>query len=519
MQIARRRWWVVTLLMLVAGGAAYLSSSRETPRYSASATMLVTPGQSYAGAIDYNTLLVMERLTQSYAQLVSSGGMYERVSAELGVGVEEIPATVSASTAEGSQLIFVTVTDTDPERAAQVANAFAEEFEGYVEEQAQGRAESAGSGLDSQIAALQQRQAEIDERLAELPALDDVEDPIVEREIADLQQERAAITDSLIRLNTESVTIGAQILAASPGVAPAGEAVPPTEPFEPQPRRAAMLGAFVGLLLGVGLVALLEFLDNTVKPEQNFPDLVGAPLLATVSLVNKLQPGSGQVFTLSQPRSSASEAVRLLRTNLEFIAASGDIRALTVTSPGPGEGKSTMVANLGVALAQAGQQVAIIDADLRRPTQHHIFGVSNEAGLTTLLTHPDREWDATSLKVALPGLQLIPSGPLPPNPADLLSSHRFEAMLDAVRSEVDVVLIDSPPVLAASDALAVATHTDGVVMVCRSHKTRVDHVRQASHLIQQGGIRLVGLVLNQQKGQQGASYYGKYYGPAAATGD
>ena len=122
--------------------------------------------------------------------------------------------------------------------------------------------------------------------------------------------------------------------------------------------------------------------------------------------------------------------------------------------------------------------------------------------------------------MALPGLRLIPSGPLPPNPSDLVSSARFEQLLARIAADVDLVIVDSPPVLAASDALAIARHTDGVFVVCHSHKTRTDSLRHAAHLIHHGGIRLVGIVLNRQRGQQGASYYGEYYGTAAAsTGD
>jgi non-specific protein-tyrosine kinase len=515
--IARRRWWIVALLMVVAGSAAYLSAKRETPMYSASATMIVSPGQAYAGTMDYNSLLVTEYLAETYPQLITNADMYQRVADAL--GMDEIPGSISASAVEGSQLVVVTVTDTDPERAALVANTVVTEFQAYTEERSQGRAENARAVLDTQIEAIDQRLNQIDARLDELDTRDNANDAQVQREIESLTQERGSLSDSKVELNTNSVTIGAQTIAASASVEPAGSAVVPTEPYEPQPRRSAMLGLFVGLLLGVGLVALLEFLDNTIKPEHDFQDLAGAPLLATISSLNRLQPGGGQVYAMSQPLTAASESIRLLRTNLEFASASAEIRALTVTSPGPGEGKSTTVANLGVVMAQAGLETVIIDADLRKPTQYRIFNVPNDAGLTTLLTHPERKWQDAAIKVALPGLRLIPSGPLPPNPSDLVSSARFETLLDSVKAEADVVIIDTPPVLSASDSLAVAAHTDGAVLVCYSHRTRIDALRHAAQAAQQGGIRLVGVVLNRQKGQQGASYYGEYYGAEPVSGD
>jgi capsular polysaccharide biosynthesis protein len=166
------------------------------------------------------------------------------------------------------------------------------------------------------------------------------------------------------------------------------EARVPSAPFEPKPITAGLLGPFVGLLLAVALIAILEFLDNTVKPKQNLQELTGSPLLASIPQAPNVRSGSHQVFTVAQPRSSASEAIRLLRTNLSFASASADIRRFVISSPNPGEGKSTTVANLGVALAQSGARVVVIDADLRRPTQHQIFGVPGDDGLTTLLTHP-----------------------------------------------------------------------------------------------------------------------------------
>lgn len=207
--------------------------------------------------------------------------------------------------------------------------------------------------------------------------------------------------------------------------------------------------------------------------------------------------------------------MRLLRTNLDFASASSDVSKLVVSSSNPGEGKSTIVANMGVTIAQGGKKVVVIDADLRRPTQHRIFGVPGDEGLTTLLTHPERDWNDVARRVAVPNLSLITAGPLPPNPFDLVSSQRFIRLLETIGKEVDLIIIDSPPILAASDSLAIAAHTDGMVMVCFSNKTRLDAVHHSAQAVKQGGIRLIGVVLNRTKNQKGASYYGDYYYSAA----
>jgi capsular exopolysaccharide synthesis family protein len=285
----------------------------------------------------------------------------------------------------------------------------------------------------------------------------------------------------------------------------------PGGPFEPRPEYTAQVGAIVGLLVGIMIVALLEYFYNAVTPEMDIQELVGAPVLATVTQMSNLRPGGSQVYTLAQPQSSAAEAMRLLRTNIEFASASGEIDKLVITSPRPGEGKSTIAANLGVVMAQAGITTVIIDADLRKPTMHRIFGVPSDRGLTTLLTHPEDPWADHAVKVALPGLILIPSGPLPPNPSDLVSSERFRQLAQRISDDVDLVLIDSPPILSASDALAMAAHTDGLMFVCQSHKTRLDTLIHAAKAANQGGIRVVGVVMNRLKGQKGATYYGDYY--------
>ena len=290
----------------------------------------------------------------------------------------------------------------------------------------------------------------------------------------------------------------------------------PGAPFEPRPMYTAQIGAIVGILLGLLAVALLEYFRNAVTPEHDLEELVDTPVLATVSQMPNIQDGSAQVYTLAQPNSGGSEAIRLLRTNIGFASASGEIRKLVVTSPGPGEGKSTLVANLGVVMAQNGQTTVIIDADLRKPTLHRIFGVPGDSGLTSALTSPDDHWRTHAVRVALPGLYLIPAGPIPPNPAELVGSPRFKHLLDELTDEVDIVIIDSPPVLSATDSLAMGDFSDAILLVAQAHKTRVEAIQHSVKAIRRGNIRLIGVVLNRLKGQRGAYYYGDYYATRSA---
>ena len=518
MRIARRRGWLVILIMLIAGATAFVVSSRQQEQYSATAGLLVISGQN-VGENELSAIQASRSIAETYRLLIETGPVLDAVVEELDLpyGIQELNEKISTSIAGETQLIEVSAVDNDPEQAALIANTVVERFETYLGEKIDVRVADARESLDAQIAELEAQRDEINSRIDELEGGDNADDASVQRELESLNEERSRVEQSITNLREQALTVNSGIVAFSAKVEMWDPARVPSAPFEPRPLFSTMLGLFVGLLLGVGLVALLEFLDNTVKPEQNVAALAGAPLLATVSQISKLQPGGAQVYTMSQPQSSAAESMRLLRTNLEFASASGKVTRLVITSPGAGEGKSTICANLGVVMAQAGMKTVMIDADLRKPTQNRIFGVQNDRGLTTLLTHPDESWEKIAKKVALPGLLLIPSGPVPPNPSDLVSSDRFRKLLDRIQEDADLIIIDSPPVLSASDSLAIATHTDGMMLVCRSHDTRIDALRHASHAVHQGGIRLVGVVLNRLKGQQGASYYGDYYGPEAGS--
>lgn len=223
------------------------------------------------------------------------------------------------------------------------------------------------------------------------------------------------------------------------------------------------------------------------------------------------------LVALRHPRSPASEAYRLLRTNLHFAGLGSRVRVLLVTSPGAAEGKSTTVANLGVTLAQAGRRVVVVDADLRRPRMHGLFGVTAARGLTHLLVGEDcveAALEGTVRPTALPGLSVLPCGPIPPNPAELLGGARCDQVLAALRERFDLVLVDSPPVLAVTDALLLARRADGVVMVLRQGETPRAAAREAREALERAGGRVLGAVLNgvRPEGGEYRYYYHYYYG-------
>jgi non-specific protein-tyrosine kinase len=214
------------------------------------------------------------------------------------------------------------------------------------------------------------------------------------------------------------------------------------------------------------------------------------------------------LITVSEPRSPISEAYRTLRTNLDFAGLDQALETLVVTSAGVGEGKSTTLANLAVVSAQAGRKVILVDADLRRPTLHQTFGLDNETGLTTVMMDEAALASPPLRDTKIEGLSVLTSGPLPPNPADLMGSRRMEEVITALSEQADQILFDTPPVVAVTDAAVLATKVDGVLLVISAGKTRREYARTAVQRLEQINARLVGTVLTNV--QLGAGFKGYY---------
>jgi non-specific protein-tyrosine kinase len=205
------------------------------------------------------------------------------------------------------------------------------------------------------------------------------------------------------------------------------------------------------------------------------------------------------LITITAPRSPISEAYRTLRTNLEFSSLDRPLKTLVATSPGPEEGKSTTLANLAVTLARAEKKVILVDCDLRRPSQHEIFGSTNSSGLTTMVVDEEAMSAPPLQETEVPGLWLLPSGPLPPNPSELLGSRRMEKIIALLSQRADLVLFDAPPVIAVTDAAVLASKVDGVLLVINAGGTKRDHAQRAKALLEKVNAHLVGAVLNNVK--------------------
>ena len=261
----------------------------------------------------------------------------------------------------------------------------------------------------------------------------------------------------------------------------------------------------LGLVIAAGMVMFIGYIDNTVKSSDDVRRLTGGSAVGTIPLTRAkegLEP-------LQFPRSPATEAYRALRTNLQFASLGRDVHSLVVTSPRPGDGKTTTISNLATVLAQGGQRVILVDADLRKPRLHKMFsGLANRTGLTNLLLADARvDLDPLLQSTAVPNLRVLTTGPLPPNPSDVLNSPKMRDAIAYLEEEADVVLIDAPP-MAVSDALIIASLVDGVMLVTTGGRTRGNELTNVVEALGRSGTTLTGVVINRAR-LDGESYY--YY--------
>lgn len=213
-----------------------------------------------------------------------------------------------------------------------------------------------------------------------------------------------------------------------------------------------------------------------------------------------------QLITETDKTSPISEQYRTIRTNIEFSAIDREIKTIVITSSGPGEGKSTTAANIAVVMAQNGQSVLLIDADMRKPTAHYTFNVPNTRGLTNVLTKQDSLED-TAIKTRIENLSLLTCGPIPPNPAELLNSKMMSLFLKRAQELFDTIIIDTPPIMAVTDAQILASKCDGTIIVVSSGKTESEELKKSKELLTNAKAKLLGAILNNKKMDTGQYYY------------
>ncbi len=501
------KWlWLIVLSTLVAAGASYYATSQQPKLYQATATLLV--GQSLM-SINPNPgdLGTSSLLAQTYVQIARTSAVIEGVIEATGVRMspEALRDRISANSVPGTQLLEVRVTDSDPERAAVLANEVAAQMA------LQGPAAEARAVQQQREFAQQQVEdlrRKIEDAYTQLETLQkELESATGAREIADKNQQIADLqkqVDTWRKSYSDLLTI---LSPRSPNyLTVLDPAKPPQAPFSPNLMLNVGLAALVGLILSTAAAFLFEYLDDTLKTGDDVERTLGVLPVGAIAQI----PGSksSRLISFTEPRSLIAEAYRVLRTNIQFSGVDKPIRRILVTSASPMEGKSVTTANLAIVMAQAGFKTLLMDCDLRKPSQHKIFDVQNNFGLTNSLLVQGSP-DGFILPTKIENLRLMTTGAIPPNPSEILGSERMGALLDRLQSEYDLLIIDSPPLLPVADASILTRLTDGVLMVVDSSKTRAELAKRAKMMIDKAGGRLLGVVMNRVDARSGAYYY--YY--------
>ena len=285
----------------------------------------------------------------------------------------------------------------------------------------------------------------------------------------------------------------------------------PKKPEKPRKALNLLAGLFMGIFGGILLAFFFEYFDNTVKAAEDAETKLGIPVLGMVSYLKWDQKDHERVIeriVLEEPRSTFTENYKALRTAIMLSSTDSTPKSILVTSMLPAEGKTSTAVNLALVIAQSVNKVLLVDTDLRKPRIHNIFGISNKSGLSTYLVGSN----AKIIKEGPnPNINIVPSGPLPPNPSELLGSEKFVRFLNSMKERYDVVIFDSPPVLTVTDSLVLSKYMDGTIIVARAAKTPYEAVQKGLRLINDLGSNVLGLLINAIDARKGGYYYDYYY--------
>lgn len=318
------------------------------------------------------------------------------------------------------------------------------------------------------------------------------------------------------RLSTSELTDRMNRNIDSTNVRPLDPALVPSSPVFPVLRTNIVTASVLALLLGLTLVFVIVLMDRSIKSTNDATQAIGAPLLGVIPMLDESEltestDGNRDLYVHRNPGSRIAECCRSLRTNIMFSAADRQLKTIVVSSANPREGKTTSVIYLGTTLAQSGQRVLLIDTDMRRPRLHASTGVSRQTGLTNLIIG-DHEIDDVIKTTEIPNLFVLPCGPLPPNPAELLMSQRFQTVLDELSKRFDRIILDSPPLQVVTDAVVLSKRTDGAILIVKAGSTLREDAKRSARQIRSVDGKIFGVIVNAIEPDHRTGYYYSYYG-------
>ena len=526
---ALRRWASLVVAATVLAGATALVVSLLIPsEYEATAQMYLAPASNPTAVLQDITL--GQTLATSYVELAKSEVILRPVMDQVGWrgDVKSFRDKLDVSQLRNTSIITVSFRGADPKLVAQTTNAIADTFIRQTKELQTSLQGNTANELDQQITAIQSDISSLDTQIAALradlsatprPGASATPKADAQSQMISLDASRQSKQQTLAQLLQTRDNMRLAQARAETTVSLWQSASLPEQPVSPRPALNTLVGALAGALVAVLGVAFITYLDDRLTDIEDVPRRLGAIPLGQVRLHDHPETIVGKLFLREDPQSPEAEAIRSIRTNVLFASVDRRPRSLVVTSALPGEGKSVLSANLALAFAESGTPVVLVDADLRRPSQHRLFRMSAGSGLTNMLTEPSGTLDLQRFRVT-PYLVVIPSGPLPPNPAELLASGRFASLLQQLTAlpQTGIVIVDSSPVLAVADAVALATRVDGAIVIVDSSKTRVASTRRTLAALERVHAHVLGVVLNKlAESESGFYQYDGYYGARPAV--
>lgn len=522
--------WKWMWLILLAAGVAAISSylaTRSAPRIYQTKTTIMIGRFINDPDPDSGDFWTSQQLGQTYAQLARREpvlqGALDALDLAGRMSYYALAENVSVSLIAGTQLMEISVNDTNPQRAKALADAIAQQLILQSPSNPGADQEDRRAFAQEQLADLEVKMGEAEAEIEELQS--ELDEAISARRIQDLETQINTLQDKVTAWQSSY----AQFLTFLQGgevnyLTVVEPALVPTTPIAPNVEMNILLAIAIGVTLATSAAFLLEYMDDTIKTPEDIGRISALPMLGSIARI-KDEDSDSMPIAARLPSAPAVEAYRVVRTNLRLSSimlsrsSKGEpTPTLGVTSPGQLEGKSTTVANLGAVMAQSGLSTIVVDADLRRPVIYRKFNLS-EAGLTAALLETDLLERPQSISPAaltylqetgVANLRVMTAGPPPPNPAELLGSDQMKQLIRTLKAEADIVLFDLPPVLGVTDAIVLAAQVDGVVLVVDSGQTRRAVLERTIEALERTGTPILGVVLNRVTARNDGYYYHRY---------
>lgn len=506
-----RWWWLILISVLIAASASFYASKKTSPLYRTKATLMV--GNSIQNPDPSSSeLYTGEQLASTYVQMALREPVLKATVDSLGWNIDwsQLTTKVNANVVPQTLLIEINAIDSNPLNAKALADTVAQQLinlspsgTGKVSQEQASFIQTQLSDLEDKINSAKQDVTKLSGELDAANSAQDIQDlqnqiSILETKISSWQGTYANLLTSV-----QGGDVNALKIVEQAGV--------PGSPFYPNTRMNVLIAAAIGFALAVGGIIVIEYLDDTLRATADTQSLVNLPTLAKIGQIDGEKDDS-KLIALENPLSPDVEQFRMLRMNIQSISNWQSTKTIAFTSAEPSVGKSVTIANLAIVMAQFGNRVILVEADLRKPSIHKLFGVSSGSGLQDLLLKPDISIIDSLTATKIDNLKILLCGSGRISSVETLGSERMRKIVNELSSLADAVLFDCPPALMFSDTFLIGKLVNGVVIVSRAGRTRTEMLKRVVNDLRMAGINLMGVVIQHRETREMSGYrYYHYY--------